>query len=228
MPVAEGTRAKTWQMDAEGINSTLQEILRKLERIDSQLVAVESATQSKGGKALMVVDDESESVRKSNSQRGGQEDRVSRQTKVEFPGFDGTWVQEWKFHSERFFELEETPTALKVNIASVYLSGLAVEWHYAFISNRKMPGPVSWEEYSTGMMMRFGSNEVTRPIVQLKRLMEEHSFFEYVDEFVSIVSKVDLPDEDQVALFVEELKKRKSEAHQSIGTKNSTAGNCCG
>lgn len=81
-----------------------------------------------------------------------------------------------------------------------------MEWYYAFINNRKLRGPISWEEYAAGMITRFGSNEVIRPIAQLKRLREEHSFFDYVDCFVSLESKVELSDEDQVVLFVEGLK----------------------
>lgn len=53
-------------------------------------------------------------------------DRVTRQTKIEFPMFDGSRVQDWLFKSEIFFELDETPTELKVSMASVYLAGLAM------------------------------------------------------------------------------------------------------
>lgn len=52
-----------------------------------------------------------------------------------------------------------------------------MDWHYAFIKNRKLSGPVSWEEYASSMMMRFGPSEVHRPIAQLKRLKEGDSFY---------------------------------------------------
>lgn len=48
------------------------------------------------------------------------------------------------------------------------------------------------------MLTRFGSNNVTRPITQLKRQKEEHSFVE--------VSEVDPPEEDHVVEIVEGLK----------------------
>lgn len=35
-----------------------------------------------------------------------------------------------------------------------------------------------------------------RPIAQLKRLRDEESFFAYADAFVSLVSQVELSDED--------------------------------
>lgn len=65
-------------------------------------------------------------------------ERVTRQTKVEFPNFDGNRVQEWLFKGERFFELDETPEDMKVSIAFVYLSGLAMEWHYAFVKKQEV------------------------------------------------------------------------------------------
>lgn len=54
--------------------------------------------------------------------------------------------------------------------------------------------------------MMFGPNDLQRPIAQLKRLKEGDSFFEYVDTFVSLVSRVELPEENRVAMFVEGLK----------------------
>lgn len=62
-------------------------------------------------------------------------------------------------------------------MASVYLGGLGMDWHYAFIRNRKLMGPVSWEEYVEAMMMSFGPNDLYRPIAQLKRLRVRDSFF---------------------------------------------------
>lgn len=55
-------------------------------------------------------------------------------------------------------------------------------------------------------MTRFGAVEMRRPIAQLKRLREEDNFFNYVDSFVSLVSQVQLSDEDQVTMFLEGLK----------------------
>lgn len=69
-----------------------------------------------------------------------------------------------------------------------------------FLSNRKLQGPLCWEEYADAMIARFKPIEMKRPIAQLKRLREEGSFFEYVDSFVSLVSQVKLFDEDQVAM----------------------------
>lgn len=56
------------------------------------------------------------------------------------------------------------------------------------------------------MPMRFEPNDLQKPIAQLKRLKEGESFFEYVDAFVFLVSKVELADNDHVTMFIEGLK----------------------
>lgn len=70
----------------------------------------------------------------------------------------------------------------------------------------KLLGAVSWDEYVGGLLMRFGPSNLQRPIAQLKRLRERDSFFEYVDSFVAMVSKVDMLDDNQVTMFIEGLK----------------------
>lgn len=90
--------------------------------------------------------------------------RVTWQTKIDFPYFDGNRVHEWIFKCERYFELDDTPTEMKVSITSEYLSGLAMEWHYTFIKNRVLQGPMSWSEYTDAMMIRFGAVDMKRPI----------------------------------------------------------------
>lgn len=90
------------------------------------------------------------------------QDRPIRQAKIEFPVFDGSRVQDWIFESERFFELDAPPMELKVSITSVYLVGLAMDWHYSFVKNRKLTRLVSWDEYVVVILMRFVSKPQIR------------------------------------------------------------------
>lgn len=48
--------------------------------------------------------------------------------------------------------------------------------------------------------------EMNRLLARLKRLREEKDFSKYVDSFVSLVSQVNLSDENQVEMFVGGLK----------------------
>lgn len=95
---------------------------------------------------------------------------------------------------------------MNVNMEFVHLSGLAIEWHYAFVKNKRLHGPISWMDYADAIVTRLGPIEMKRPIAQLIILRKEESFFAYVDAFVSFVSQGDLSDEDQVGIFVEGLK----------------------
>lgn len=49
---------------------------------------------------------------------------------------------------------------------------------------------------------RLGDMETKRQIAQLERLREEDNFLAYVDTFVSIISQMELPDEDHIAMNV--------------------------
>lgn len=80
-----------------------------MESIDSRLVAMERASKTRVSKEQTVDKEERESMEKMAKKLVWPEEMVTRQTKVKFPSFDGTSIQEWLFRSERFFEIYETP-----------------------------------------------------------------------------------------------------------------------
>lgn len=164
MPVADGTRSRTSQGEMEGLTAMMQEVLRRLDVVDTRLEALERNAQSRLERGVSSRGEEGESRRLPMRRMDVMEERVTRQTKVDFTSFDGGRVSEWLFKCDCFFELDETPVEMKVSIASVYLYGLAMEWHYAFVKNRTLHGPISWTEYSDAMMTRFGEVEMRRPI----------------------------------------------------------------
>lgn len=199
--MAEGTRSRTNQSDIEGITAMLQEILCRLESLDTRLEAIVERNPHKR------MEKEERSVEKEERSVVGLGERVTKQTEVEFPSFDSNQVHEWLFKCERFFGLDDTSAEMKVRIASVNLSGLAMECHNAFIKTRVLQGPISWLEYADAVLTRFSPMEPEGPITQLKKLREENSYFTYVDTFVSLVGQVKLSDEDQVQMFVKGLKR---------------------
>lgn len=69
------------------------------------------------------------------------------QATIDFPLFDETNVMEWIFWSERCFELDQTPPEMKVRIASVYMTGLTMKWHHAFIRDKRNNQPIFLEKY---------------------------------------------------------------------------------
>ncbi|KAI4338978.1 hypothetical protein MLD38_023974 [Melastoma candidum] len=210
MPVAEFTRSRQTSMETDSMKELMQDILRKVEGMGSQVIGLserldEMERRGRGKQREVSVEGNSDARRSYYSPR--HDDRTMRQGKIDFPSFDGHNVQEWIFKCERYFELDETPADMRVSVASIHLNGPAIEWHYAFIRNRELKGPISWAEYSGGMLLRFGSNELARPIVMLKELKEGRSYSDYVDEFVSLVTRVELSHEDQVAMFIAGLRR---------------------
>lgn len=72
----------------------LKEILRKLEEFDNRLGAIESWSHLRMGKGEESGEEEEEQTRKVIKRADWSEERVTRQTKEEFPVFDGNRVQD--------------------------------------------------------------------------------------------------------------------------------------
>lgn len=111
----------------EAMAVMLQEIMRKLESFDSRPGVIEENSQTKTSKEEGTGEEggglEGRMIRRNE----GYGERVTRHTKLEFPSIDGNKVQECLFKCERFFEIDETPADMKVSIASIHLSSLAME-----------------------------------------------------------------------------------------------------
>lgn len=109
-------------METENSGLLLQEILEKLEKLDTRLAIVESQSQEQNSREMLVNEGKREMEDRYERRADYHADRLTRQTKIEFLMFDGNRVQDSVFKSERFFELDDTSSALKVSISSVYLS----------------------------------------------------------------------------------------------------------
>lgn len=60
----------------------------------------------------------------------------NRRNQLEFPKFDGTGLRNWLYQCEQFFEVDETPEASKMKLASCRLGGKALQWHQVFMKTR--------------------------------------------------------------------------------------------
>ena len=57
-------------------------------------------------------------------------------SQVDFPRFNGEDFRGWLYKSEQFFEVDETPSYMKVKIAAMNLKGKALQWHQIFMKSR--------------------------------------------------------------------------------------------
>lgn len=60
----------------------------------------------------------------------------TRISKVDFPKFDGKKVKVWFYKCNQFFLLDETPPESRVQLASIHLEGLALQWHLNYMRGR--------------------------------------------------------------------------------------------
>ncbi|KAF8107944.1 hypothetical protein N665_0116s0143, partial [Sinapis alba] len=60
----------------------------------------------------------------------------TRLTKIGFPSFDGSMLQDWIFACEQFFMIDNTPPETKVRLASMHMSGKARQWHCNYIKGQ--------------------------------------------------------------------------------------------
>ena len=54
---------------------------------------------------------------------------ATRQAKIDFPQFDGSDLNDWLFRCCQFFEIDGTPTEMKMKWASINLEGHVLSWH---------------------------------------------------------------------------------------------------
>nr|XP_027096102.1 uncharacterized protein LOC113716000 [Coffea arabica] len=57
----------------------------------------------------------------------------TRFSRMDFPKFNGEYFRGWLYKSKQFFEVDETPPALKVKMAAVNLEGTALQWYQVYM-----------------------------------------------------------------------------------------------
>ncbi|KAI4303338.1 hypothetical protein MLD38_038983 [Melastoma candidum] len=90
--------------------------------------------------------------------------------KVDFPEFDESDLEDWLYKCQRFFELEHVPEDKKVKLASLYLYGSALQWHYSYVKNRMRDMALEWEEYALALNSRFGKEVFEDPMGKMNNL----------------------------------------------------------
>ncbi|KAG2310944.1 hypothetical protein Bca52824_022501 [Brassica carinata] len=107
----------------------------------------------------------------------------SRLTKIGFPMFDGSELREWIYRCEQFFSIDSTPPELKVRLASLHMTGKALQWHHSYIANRYNQFPL-WPEY----------------LVSLKQ--GNDSIDAYLDKFDCAMTRITLAPGHALSIFL--------------------------
>ena len=97
-------------------------------------------------------------------------------TKLEFPKFNGTDVEEWLFKINQFFMLDKTLEHSKINIVGLHLEGAALHWHKSYLKIRgRMPSCEEYVKSFEGLLDRaqlIGSQALSCFLTGLKHELE--------------------------------------------------------
>ena len=78
----------------------------------------------------------------------------TKNSRVEFPRFDGDDFRGWAYRCRQFFEVDGTPPEHRIRLLSIHLEGHALRWHQTFMRNRNF-SDVRWDDYFQHMEAKF-------------------------------------------------------------------------
>ncbi|KAD6795515.1 hypothetical protein E3N88_06411 [Mikania micrantha] len=149
--------------------------LESLETMREEMAALKAGERFRGSR-----NDEGES-----SWRGKQPYRPYN--KIDFPAFSGGDPRGWLLKAEKYFRHYQIPDEEKVEIASMYLEGDALDL-YSWLSNDQ---PITfWEELFQAFTKNFGPAEYQNPDEFLCGIKQMGTVQEYRQEFAKRSSRV--------------------------------------
>lgn len=127
---------------------------------------------------------------------------MTRLAKVDFPRFNGDNVKEWLFKVEEFFGIDNTPTDLKVRLASIHFDQIAAAWHQALAQSEQDAYVIAdWEQYKVLLKERF-EDVLDDPIADLKKLQETVGIGDYHAKFELIRTRVQMSESYLVSAYL--------------------------
>ncbi|WJZ82806.1 hypothetical protein VitviT2T_002531 [Vitis vinifera] len=92
----------------------------------------------------------------------------------------------------------------QVHLASFHLEGIALQWHRWLT---KFRGPLTWDEFTKAVQLRFGPTDYEDPSEALTRLKQTTSVAAYQEAFEKLSHRVDgLPENFLIGCFIARLR----------------------
>jgi hypothetical protein len=82
------------------------------------------------------------------------------QLKLHFPKFNGEDLIGWLYRAEQYFEFQNIRAAQRVQLAAFHPEGIALQW---FRWLTKLCGPLTWDELTQAISLRFSPTEYEDP-----------------------------------------------------------------
>ena len=106
---------------------------------------------------------------------------------MEFPKFEKGDPRGWIIKAEKYFRYYQTPEELKVDVASMYLEGEALDLFAWINSERPL---IDWDDLVRLFQENFGPTEFQNPDEHLCGIKQTGTVHEYRQEFASRASRV--------------------------------------
>jgi len=107
---------------------------------------------------------------------------------LSFPKFNGDDPTGWIYKAEQCFEFQNIVLDQQVQLASFHLEGIALQWNRWLA---KFHGPLTWDEFTNAIQLRFGPTDYEDPSEALTRLKQTTTIAAYQKAFERLSHKVD-------------------------------------
>ncbi|XP_076955732.1 uncharacterized protein LOC143630666 [Bidens hawaiensis] len=121
--------------------------------------------------------------------------------------FNSENLEGWLCKVDQYFDVDETPERLKIRFVVINLEGPALQWHQSFVRSRG--GTIRgllWQDYVRSLTTRFADPLKQDAIGALVALKQTGSLQELCQEFDLWLTRVSLPEDYTVSLFLRAVK----------------------
>ncbi|KAL6322876.1 hypothetical protein AAG906_020919 [Vitis piasezkii] len=106
----------------------------------------------------------------------------------------------WIYKAEQYFDFKNITPGQQVQLASFHLEGIALQWHRWLT---KFRGPLTWDEFTKAVQLRFGPTDYEDPSEALTRLKQTTTVAAYQEAFEKLSHRVDgLPENFLIGCFI--------------------------
>ena len=131
-------------------------------------------------------------------------DHPHQHLKLSFPKFNGDDPTGWIYKAEQYFDFMNITPGQQVQLASFHLEGIALQWHRWLT---KFRGPLTWDEFTKAVQLRFGPTDYEDPSEALTRLKQTTTVAAYQEAFEKLSHRVDgLPENFLIGCFIAGLR----------------------
>ena len=119
---------------------------------------------------------------------------------MNFPRFNGEDPINWIYRAEQYFEFQNIVAETQVQLASFHLEGIALQWHRWLT---KFRGPLSWNDFTKAILLRFGPTEYEDPSEALSHLKQTTTVVANQEAFEGLSHQVEgLPEPFLIGCFI--------------------------